>query len=64
MSDSQSIKLKLDLDDCITIPAYDNTKEDNEKRKKFNRAQTKRKYQDIIDEGLDEYYNGEDYWYK
>ena len=53
--DVQPIELELDFDmsDCITIPVYDNTKEDYEKRKKFNRAKMKRETQQFIDDELD-----------
>lgn len=39
----------------IEIPVFDTTKEDLEKREKFNRAKAKRDFQKKIDE----YYNGE-----
>lgn len=53
--DVQPIELELDFDmsDCITIPVYDNTKEDYEKRKKFNRAKMKRETQQFIEDELD-----------
>lgn len=66
LCDPQTIKLQFGLDeDCIVIPVYDNTKEDIQKREKFNRAKRKRELQNIIDEGLDEYYYGDsDDYYK
>lgn len=53
--DVQPIELELDFDmsDCITIPVYDNTKEDYEKRKKFNRAKMKREIQRYIEDELE-----------
>ena len=47
------IEFNFDMSDCITIPVYDNTKEDYEKRKKFNRAKEKRKTQRFIEDELD-----------
>ena len=45
--------IDLDLDDTITIKAYDNTEKDIEKRKqRFNRAKSKRETKLIIDEEL------------
>lgn len=44
---------ELNDEDVITIPVYDNTKEDYEKRKKFNRAKEKRKTQRFIEDELD-----------
>lgn len=52
----QPIQIDLDFDigeDCITIPVYDNTKEDYEKRKKFNRAKVKRETRQFIEDELD-----------
>lgn len=50
--------IKIDLDfnigeDCITIPVHNNTKEDYEKRQKFNRAKEKRQTQQFIQDELD-----------
>ena len=55
MEVQQPIQIDLDfnMEDCITIPVYDNTKEDYEKRKKFNRAKVKRETQKFIEEELD-----------
>ena len=47
------IDLDFNMEDCITIPVYDNTREDYEKRKKFNRAKVKRETQKFIEEELD-----------
>lgn len=47
------LDFNIDKEDCITIPVFDNTKEDYEKRKKFNRAKVKRETQQYIDEELD-----------
>ena len=47
------IEFNFDMSDCMTIPVYDNTKEDYEKRKKFNRAKEKRKTQKFIEDELD-----------
>lgn len=47
------IEFNFDMSDCITIPVYGNTKEDYEKRKKFNRAKEKRKTQRFIEDELD-----------
>ena len=41
------------MSNTITIPVYDNTKEDYEKRKKFNRAKMKRETQQFIYDELD-----------
>lgn len=51
------IDLDFDMSDCITIPVYDNTKEDYERRQKYNRAKAKRELQEIIRESeeLDDY---------
>lgn len=46
----QEIELNFGLDDCITIPVFDNTTEINLKRQKFNRAKVKRETQRLIDE--------------
>ena len=51
----QPFVVDLDFDfgeDYITIPVYDNTKEDLEKRRKFNRAKTKQETRQQIDEAL------------
>lgn len=50
-----------DMEDCIIIPAYDNTKEDFEKREKFNRAKAKREFQKQVDEALYLYEDEERY---
>lgn len=47
------IDLDFDMSDCITIPVYDTTKEEYEKRKKFNRAKVKRETKQLIDDELD-----------
>ena len=47
-------------DDYISIPVYDNTKEDMEKRQKFNRAKVKRDFQRQVEEELDWYENGDE----
>lgn len=48
-----SIDLGFDIgDDYISIPVYDNTKEDMERRQKFNRAKTKQETKRQIDEAL------------
>ena len=47
------IEFNFDMSDCITIPVYDNTKEDYEKRQKFNRAKEKRKTERFIQDELD-----------
>ncbi len=39
-------------EDYITIPVYDNTKEDMQKRQKFNRAKIKQETRQQIDEAL------------
>ena len=44
---------ELNDEDVITIPVYDNTKEDYIKRQKFNRAKVKRETQRFIDDELD-----------
>lgn len=48
--DPQGIELELDLQDCITIPAYDTTREDYRRREKFKRQQMKKETQELIDE--------------
>lgn len=55
IQDSFGIDLdyKLNDEDVITIPVYDNTKEDYIKRQKFNRAKVKRETQRFIDDELD-----------
>ena len=56
-----SIDLGFDIgDDYISIPVYDNTKEDMEKRQKFNRAKVKRDFQRQVEEELDWYENGDE----
>ena len=50
--EGQSIQLDFDMSDCIEIPLIDNTKQDIEKRNKFNRAKQKRDTQKMIDEIL------------
>lgn len=50
-----------DMEDCIIIPAYDTTKEDFEKREKFNRAKSKREFQKQVDEALYSYEDDERY---
>lgn len=51
---NDAIKFKLDFDpkDCIEIPVFPNTKEDELKRKKYNRAQVKREFRDSAEEAL------------
>lgn len=44
---------ELNDEDVITMPVYDNTKEDYIKRQKFNRAKVKRETQRFIDDELD-----------
>ena len=48
------IELGIDreVDDCLIIPAYDNTRADTEKR--FNRAKIKRDTLKQIDDALDD----------
>lgn len=41
------------MSDTITIPVYDNTIEDYERRKKFNRAKVKRETQKYIEDELE-----------
>lgn len=53
-----AIQIEFDMSDCITIPVYDTTEKDMEKRRKFNRAKAKREFQDEID---DYYEHPEDY---
>lgn len=43
----------FDKEDCITIPVHNNTKEDYEKRQKFNRAKEKRKTERFIQDELE-----------
>lgn len=43
----------FDKEDCITIPVHTNTKEDYEKRQKFNRAKEKRKTERFIQDELE-----------
>ena len=43
----------FDMSDTITIPVYDNTIEDYERRKKFNRAKVKRETQRYIEDELE-----------
>lgn len=43
----------FDKEDCITIPVHNNTKEDYEKRQKFNRAREKRKTERFIQDELE-----------
>lgn len=50
-----------DMEDCIIIPTYNNTKEDFEKREKFNRAKAKREFQKQVDEALYSYEDDERY---
>lgn len=47
------IDLDFDMSDTITIPVYDNTIEDYERRKKFNRAKVKRETQRYIEDELE-----------
>ena len=53
----EPIQIDLDYDfdreDCITIPVHNNTREDYEKRQKFNRAKEKRKTERFIQDELD-----------
>lgn len=58
LTDSIQVDLDFDMSDAISIPVYDNTIEDYQKRKKFNRAKVKRETQKFIDEELD--YLGEE----
>lgn len=53
---SKAIRLELGIneEDCITIPVYPNTREDQEKREKFKRAKEKRRVSQIIEEQLEE----------
>lgn len=53
LTDSIQIDLDFDMSDTMSIPVYDNTKEDYEKRKKFNRAKMKRETQQFIDDELE-----------
>ena len=56
--DSKSITIGISNNeqDFIKIPLEDNTKEDYEKKRKFERAKVKREMQRKIDEELEEYY--------
>lgn len=54
MSKPITIDFDVDKSDCITIPAYDITREEFEKRSKFNRAKAKQETRKLIDEQLDE----------
>lgn len=48
-----SVDLELDTDDVITIPVYNNTQEDEIRRKnKFNRAKVKEETKHLIEEEL------------
>ena len=47
------IEFNFDMSDCITIPVHNNTKEDYEKRQKFNRAKEKRKTERFIQDELE-----------
>lgn len=53
----EPIQIDLDYDfdreDCITIPVHNNTREDYEKRQKFNRAKEKRKTERFIQDELE-----------
>lgn len=53
---SKTIRMELGIDDedCITIPVYPNTREDQIKREKFKRAKEKRRVNQIINEQLEE----------
>lgn len=49
-----TMSVEFDMEDCISIPVYDNTIEDDIKRhKKFNRAKIKQETRKIIDDELD-----------
>lgn len=43
---------RLDEEDCLIIPVYDTTEKDRKKKEKYNRAQTKQKFQRQIDKAL------------
>lgn len=58
LTDSIQVDLDFGMSDTISIPVYDDTIEDYQKRKKFNRAKVKRETQKFIDEELD--YLGEE----
>lgn len=53
-TEAHEIPIELDLSDCIEIPLYDNTKEDNQKRQKFNRAKVKEEFRRRIEEDLED----------
>lgn len=54
---STTLNFDIDLSDCIEIPVFETTKEDMEKRKKFNRAKAKREFKQKMEEDLDIYYS-------
>lgn len=54
--DSATITPEIFQKGFIEIPAFDTTKEEFEKRKKFNRAQAKREFQRQVDEYFEEDY--------
>lgn len=72
MHDPFGIELEMDLssdDEFIVIPVYDNTKEDEKKRQKYNRAKTKQAFQKRVDAALygdadDEYEDEYDDYYR
>lgn len=45
-------EFNLDMSDCIEIPVYDITPDINKKKLKFNRAKTKQKTRQLIEEEL------------
>ena len=47
-----NLDFDFDLEDCITIQAYDTTEKDMKKREKFNRAKTKREFRKQVEEEL------------
>lgn len=53
LTNSIQVDLDFDMSDTITIPVYDNTIEDYQKRKKFNRAKVKRETQRYIEDELE-----------
>lgn len=53
LTDSIQVDLDFDMSDTISIPVYDNTIEDYQKRKKFNRAKVKRETQRYIEDELE-----------
>ena len=55
-----NFEIDKDLEDCITIPLEETTKEDIDKLHKLNRAKIKRETQKQIEDELYSYYNMEE----